>query len=104
MTNNALKFGKDGFTFFDSPDFDKADEPVAGKYVRVPFNGILKDGETKSIWHHKWLWVKDNYKGFDVEKSFNRSQTWLKIPNIDFARIGSREFWEKNVVPKITSK
>ena len=99
---NCLKFAKDGtFTFFSSPDFDTADEPTAGKYVRVPLNGILKDGETKSIWHHKWLWVKDDYKGFNVDASYKRSQAWLKIPDIDFARIGSKEFWEKNVVPLI---
>ena len=99
---NALKFSKDGaFTFFNSPDFDSSDEPIAGKYVRVPLDGKLKDGETKSIWHHKWLWVKDDYKGFDVEKSYNRSLAWLKIPDIDYARIGSKDFWEKNVVPLI---
>ena len=99
---NVLKFDKNGnFTFFNSPDFDTADEPVAGKYVRVGQDGKLKEGETKSIWHHKWLWVKDDYKGFNVDESFKRSQAWLKLPDIDFARIGNKDFWEKNVVPHI---
>lgn len=99
---NVLKFDKKGnFTFFNSPDFDTVDEPTAGKYVRVGQDGTLKHGETKSIWHHKWLWVKDDYKGFNVDESFKRSQAWLKVPNIDFARIGSKDFWEKNVVPHI---
>lgn len=100
---NALKFSKDGtFTFFSSPDFDTADEPVAGKYVKVSPEGKTKESETKNIWHHKWLWVKDDYKGFDVDESFKRSQSWLKLPDVDFNRIGNKDFWEKNVVPMIT--
>jgi hypothetical protein len=99
---NVLKFDKSGnFTFFNSPDFDTADEPTAGKYVRVSADGSIKEGETKSIWHHKWLWVKDDYKGFDVAESIKRSQAWLKIPDVDFSRIGNREFWEKTVASKL---
>ena len=83
---NALKFSKDGFTFFAAQDFDTADEPTAGHWVRVRGN-VCKSGSTNSIWHHKWLWVDDDYSGFDVEASFRRSQAWLAIPNIDFSRI-----------------
>jgi hypothetical protein len=98
---NCLKFDRHGkFTFFNSPDFDTAHEPVAGKYVTVLDNNS-KAGETKAIWHHKWMWVKDDYKGFDVDKSFERSKKWLALPNIDFRRIGNKELWEKEYVPKI---
>ena len=65
---NVIKAAKDGsYTFFNSPDFDTADEPTAGPFVRIaPRNGKTL-GQTANIWHHKWLWVKDDYPGFDVE-------------------------------------
>lgn len=103
FTFNVIKAAKDGsaYTFFNSPDFDTADEPVAGEYVRVTAEGSAKPGKTGSIWHHKWLWVGDDYKGFDVEKSKARSRAWLSLPDIDFNRIGNKAFWEKEVVPNI---
>jgi hypothetical protein len=98
---NALKFSKNGnFTFFKSPDFDTVHEPTVGEYITVT-DGKSKAGKSKSIWHHKWLWVKDDYKGFDVDQSHKRSQSWLKIPKIDFARIGNRAIWEQQYVPRI---
>lgn len=97
---NALKVAKDKFTFFNSPDFDTAHEPVAGNYITVS-GDKSKAGNTSQIWHHKWLWVKEGYRGFDVDASHRRSLAWLKIPNIDFARIGNKEFWESKYVPKI---
>jgi hypothetical protein len=98
---NTLKFSKAGFTFFASPDFDTVDEPTPGKYIRVLADGTAKAGETKSIWHHKWLWVKDDYTGFDVDEAYRRSKAWLTIPDIDFARIGSKAIWERDYVPRI---
>jgi hypothetical protein len=98
---NVVKFDKEGkFTFFNSPDFDTAHEPTAGKYVTVK-GKESKASETKSIWHHKWLWVKDDYSGFDVDQSFNRSKSWLQLPNINFSRIGSKKVWDEEYVPKI---
>jgi len=99
---NVIKWNKDGtYTFFESPDFDTADEPVAGNYVVVKSNGDHKNGSTAAIWHHKWLWVKDDYTGFDVNAAKEHSKKWLAIPGIDFNRIGNKEYWETNVVPKI---
>lgn len=100
---NVIKYGYKNkvIGFVNSPDFDTSDEPVAGEYVNVFQDGKTKHGSTKSIWHHKWLWVKDDYKGFDVGKSFERSEIWLQIPDIDFARIGNKELWDKEYVPKI---
>ena len=69
---------KDKSVRFDvAADFDTAREPCAGDYVRVRVNGYLDIGSIVSIWHHKWLWVKDDYKGFNVEESYNWSRTWL---------------------------
>jgi len=64
---------------FDSAkNFDTAREPSAGKYVRVNYDtGKVTKGTTHFIWHHKWIWVKDSYKGFDVQESFEWSKEWL---------------------------
>ncbi len=100
---NIIKWDikKDLLTFVNSPDFDTADEPVAGDYVAIKSDGTVRKGSTKSIWHHKWLWVKDDYKGFNVEESYRRSEAWLTIPMIEFSKIGNKAFWEKNYVPEI---
>jgi len=55
----------------------------------------------KKIWHHKWTFVDDDYRGFDVDASFNRSKAWLKIPDINFNVIGHKHIWERDYVPRI---
>lgn len=94
----------DTITFIQSPDFDSADEPMVGTALLVK-----PDGNTKAmnpsgdpwIYHHKWLWVKDDYTGFDVEESKQRSLKWMSLPNIDRSRIGKKSYWERNVVPQL---
>ncbi len=94
---NAVKVSakKSVVTFQQSPDFDTANEPTAGEYCRVDL-GSDKTAcirRTRSLWHHKWLWVMDDYEGFNVEASFRRSKDWLEIADIDFKRIGNPEYW-----------
>ena len=100
---NVIKWDKKkgNVTFFHSPEFNTVHEPSAGDYVTIKKNFTAKKAYTSQIWHHKWLWVKDDYKGFDVEESFNRSKQWLQLPNIEFAKIGNKEYWEKEYVPRI---
>ena len=91
-------------TFINSPDFDKADEPMVGDQLLVKQDGskrLMKPSGDPWIYHHKWLWVKDNYKGFNVEKAKSRSLAWMSLSDIDYSRIGKKSFWEKNVVPRI---
>ena len=102
FTYNVIKAAKNGtYTFFNSPDFDTADEPIGGPCMRVSPDGKVTSDTSNSIWHHKWLWVKDDYPGFDVDASKERSAKWLKLPGIDFHNIGNKAFWEANVVPHI---
>lgn len=69
---------KGKITFVEAPDFDTAREPTVGYYVSVNLNtGDWLGGYSAYIWHHKWLWVRDDYKGFDVKESWNWSRTWL---------------------------
>lgn len=65
--------------FDEAPDFDIAREPHVGKYIIVYIdeNRPPQVGYSDSIWHHKWLWVKDDYTGFDVDKAKEWSRIWL---------------------------
>ena len=77
---------------------DTADEPSLYDSIKVDIDGKTKyskyDESNPPIYHHKWLFVKDDYKGFDVEKSKERSQKWLTLKDIDFSRIGFKKFWD----------
>jgi len=84
-----------------SPDFDRADEPEAGDSVRVSPDGkisAMRKGAGQ-IYHHKWTMVGDDYRGFDVARSKERSEVWenLPLPSArDKSRIGSTEFWNRH--------
>jgi hypothetical protein len=99
---NTVKVGlkNDVVTFINSSDFDESPEPTVGKYVSINSSGDTKTGSSNAIWHHKWLWVKDDYQGFDVEDSFERSKKYLEM-DIDFSRIGNKTFWEDNYANKL---
>lgn len=69
--------------FDEAPEFDGAREPFVGDYVQVFPSGKTVRGHSDAIWHHKWLWVKDDYHGFDVEAQKRWSQKWLgKVPEV----------------------
>jgi hypothetical protein len=86
-------------TFQWSKDFNSADEPTVGMCILVKPDGSIKkilQKKDPQIWHHKWLWVGDDYTGFDVEESKKRSKTWEPYVNKDEKkRIGTLSFWNK---------
>lgn len=72
-------FNNGNVRFDECPDFDTAREPHVGRYLEVsPKTGeVVRSGHSNSIFHHKWLWVKDDYKGFNVQESYDWSKLWL---------------------------
>ena len=91
-------------TFIQSPDWDISDEPIVGDAILIRGDGserFIKQKKSPQIYHHKWLSVDDNYSGFNTEESKNRSRSWLKVPNIEFNKIGYKNYWDTNVVPYI---
>ena len=103
---NIVKFNdKNGnITFVQSPDWDANPEPVVGEQVLVKQDGSVRQMRPSAdpwIYHHKWLFVRDDYPGFDVEESKARSQEWMSLPDIDYRRIGKKSFWEQNVLPQL---
>ena len=78
--NCVMYDSKSGNVRFDeAPDFDTAREPIVGDTLTVKPDGTTKRGHSNYIWHHKWIWVKNDYKGFDVNKSKAWSQKWLGV-------------------------
>jgi len=68
----CLKEGR--VSFIESPDWNISSEPSIGKIKGV--KGLFTDKpglykrdtlEDPQIYHHKWMFVKDDYRGFDVE-------------------------------------
>ncbi len=65
-------------SFQECPDFNISREPKVGDYVTVNYEtGSCKTGHSDYIFHHKWLWVMNDYTGFDVSESWNWSKEWL---------------------------
>lgn len=81
---NCIKYdpARRRISFQEVPDFDSAREPTVGDYIIVDVpTGQCKSGHSNYIFHHKWLWVDDNYTGFDVNESYEWSKKWLaKLP------------------------
>ena len=97
----CIKYNKENqsVTFQWSKNFDQANEPIVDKCILVKKNGnikILPQPKDPYIWHHKWQWVDDNYKGFDVEKSKAHSKIWeCHISKEEKRKIGKLSFWNK---------
>ncbi len=93
----------DAVSFIQSDDFDSA-EPTVGDLYTIRSDGTFTFRRKLAdpwIYHHKWLFVLDDYSGFDVERSKARSMRWLQLSDIDFTRIGRKSFWEQNVLIRL---
>ena len=102
---NIIKYNEKNETisFINSPDFDTADEPIVSDAYKVTKEGKVsktKEKSTPQIYHHKWMFVKDDYKGFSVPKSVDRSKRWLEVSDkINMSKIGSKGYWVDEVLP-----
>jgi hypothetical protein len=64
--------------FDESPNFDSEREPSPGRIWHIDTEtGEVTAGATNQIFHHKWLWVKTDYLGFNVDESYEWSKLWL---------------------------
>lgn len=93
--NQSKKIVKIQFT--NSPDFDTSSEPTTGELISYSFDDdtVSKPKYWNTIWHHKWMWVMDDYSGFDVEASKRWSEEWFnKLSKI---AVGYRDSFEKQL-------
>lgn len=82
---------------FDTcPGFNSHEEPMVGRMFFVDINiGIVTDKYNNQIYHHKWLWVTEDYEGFDVQESYEWSKLWLsKLPEM---ASGRPYLWEEQL-------
>lgn len=95
----------DTVSFVEAPDFDNVPEPSLHRVFTILPNGSsqLRDFGGKIIYHHKWLFVREDYRGFDLHESQCRSRVIFDSPDIDFKRIGSKAYWTTHVLPRITA-
>ena len=89
------------FSFIISNDFDEKDEPSVHGGITIKPDGTAKPFKDAGwIYHYKWQWVADDYKGFNVEKSKERSVKWNKAiegSDVSKSKIGQRKYWDDNV-------
>ena len=105
-------------TFTHSADWKTATEPICGDMVGIkdlysdrPAIFYRKQKGIPNIYHHKWMFVDDDYSGFDVKEAMEWSETWenypvvkalLADPNEHFRlKIGRQDYWQEKVLDQI---
>jgi hypothetical protein len=91
-------------SFIQCPEFDTVAEPTVGDIVTVDAAGNVRrrrQPREPEVYHHKWLFVADDYEGFDVESSRQRSLTCLGLDGVDRRRIGRKRYWAEHILPRL---
>ena len=71
-------------------------EPVVGQMIYVDTEtGRVCNKYNPQIYHHKWLWVPEDYEGFDVKESYEWSKLWLS--KMDETASGYLYKWEEQL-------
>lgn len=106
-------------TFIECDDWDEASEPTVGDAhkitVGIPENNkkevhtiqlesgeeiqgvyhLTKKKKNPQIYHNKWMFVSEDYKGFDIEEAKDWSKKWQSvIPKGHSSKYGYRDYWE----------
>lgn len=87
----------------ESPDWDTSYEPIVGDsiitYLDTSEVKHIKGKANPQVYHHKWMFVADDYTGFNIEKAKERSALLFSIPNFNTkevkSRIGYKNYWDK---------
>jgi len=104
--------------FAETPDWKIATEPAQGRWDRIinldtdlPEHSFREIQTDPPIYHHKWMFVKDDYPGFDVKESMRWSETWknsevvkglVNDPSTKFyRRMGRQSYWQTMVLDKL---
>jgi hypothetical protein len=53
------------------------------------------------IYHPKWLFVEEDYAGFEVAASVQRSAACMSLTDVDKSLIGRTSYWNEHVVPRL---
>lgn len=85
-------------SFINSDKWDEEREPIVGDSYSTYLSNInLKLYRSRGqIYHHKWMFVSDDYKGFNIEESKKWSELWeSKVAKNEKNKIGYRDKWHE---------
>ena len=92
-----------GIALLYSPDFDTNDEPILAEFISVRDEEIHMKRYTGKypVYHHKILFVKNSYRGFDICDAWRRSayvSHFLTTNHIASNKIGWKHQWEQLLI------
>jgi len=95
---NIIKYNKDNrnISLMYSSDWESANEPTIDISYTISPDGTIKTiNNGRQVYHNKWQFVSSDYKGFDVEKSKQRTKDWNSINDINSvkSKIGNKSYW-----------
>lgn len=95
---------KEELAFIECFDFNISNEPIVGKVLRVlkkeksfELLKVVNQPKDPLIYHHKWMFVKDDYQYFSVKESKKRSLEWKEVLGKNkslSSKIGRLSFWD----------
>jgi len=88
--------GTENISFIYSEYWDSSNEPIVDDSYRYS-NGELKYRKKPNrdqIYHHKWMFVKPSYNGFDYNESKLHSLMWYKKKKYNYRMIGFKDYWD----------
>ena len=84
-------------SYITCPTWNVVYEPIVEKSYLFNCNNqtfrVIEDG--KRVYHHKWMFVTDDYLGFDIQDCKNRSEVLNNIPEFKEKKslIGNKDYW-----------
>ena len=99
---DVIKYDGNNVTFIQSSNFLTAPEPLVEICYRYKENEWNKPPKIrkdfKRVYHHKWMFVADDYQGFDIEESKKWSEKWQSVIPAERgikSRIGYKKYWDE---------
>lgn len=104
LNYDIIKYDKSthNVSLIECPTWDILNEPIVGdsycfsnNYCFVNTTQYKKIKGGTKVYHNKWQFVSEDYKGFDIEEAKERTKLWNSIPNIKSmkSKIGNVDFW-----------
>lgn len=100
VDTSIIKITGEAVSFIECEGWDELKEPIVGNAYSVKPDGSVKITKKRKnnpqIYHHKWMFVSEDYTGFDIEKEKEWSKKWQSVvPKGLSSSLGSQENWLK---------
>ena len=99
---------QESYTFVWCEGWDALPEPIVRRAVRMHFGLSLKgkieerkyNSDNPPIIHGKHLFVRPDYKGFNMQEAKKRWDSYQGKPWLDKKRMGQYKWWQENAIPR----